>query len=138
MRLSRAGSTGDLVAGDLPVTTIPTISHESSQQLARHRGHHRRFRLILSDRETRNLTMPKPETEIERQIAQKIVNTRLRLDRIAAIGNNLAQPDLNRDLRLYQTRLARMLRAYTAEYGRLREHASARRQTTLWSNIPQA
>jgi hypothetical protein len=84
--------------------------------------------------------MPKPETEIERQFAQKISNIRFRLTRLAAIENNLAETDLE-PLRRYQTRLGRLLRAYTAEYERLRKDGAARRQSepaALWSNIPQA
>ena len=90
--------------------------------------------------------MPKPqtdqpETEIARQFAQKISSIRFRLSRLDGIENNLSQTDdaaALKDLRLYRTRLSRMLRAYTAEYERLQKDGSGHRQTILWSNIPQA
>ncbi len=82
-----------------------------------------------------------PETAIEGQFAQHISNLRFRLNRLDGIENNLSQTDDSaalKNLRLYRTRLLRMLRAYTAEYERLQKDGSRRRQTTLWSNIPQA
>ena len=90
--------------------------------------------------------MPKPQidqpaTEIARQFAQKISSIRFRLSRLDGIENNLSQTDaaaVLKDLRLYRTRLSRMLRAYTAEYERLQKDGSGHRQTILWSNIPQA
>lgn len=82
-----------------------------------------------------------PETEMQRQFAQKISNIRFRLNRLAGIENSLAQTDdvaALKDLRLYQKRLSRLLSAYTAEHERLRKDGSVRGQTTLWSNIPKA
>jgi hypothetical protein len=88
--------------------------------------------------------MPKRETEMARQFAQKIVDTRFRLDRLAGIENHLTQTDDSaalKDLRLYRTRLSRLLRAYTAEYERLGKDSVCRQepeQAVVWSNIPQA
>ncbi len=89
--------------------------------------------------------MPKRETEMQRQFAQKISNIRFRLNRLAGIEHSLNQTDaaVLKDLRLYQTRLSRLLRAYTAEHDRLRhdrlqKDGAGRWQPTLWSNIPQA
>jgi hypothetical protein len=82
-----------------------------------------------------------PETEMQRQFAQQISNIRFRLHRLAGIENSLSQTDdaaALKDLRLYQKRLSRLLRAYTAEHERLQKDGSVRLQTTLWSNIPQA
>ena len=82
-----------------------------------------------------------PETEMQRQFAQKISNIRFRLSRLDGIENNLSQTDdaaVLKNVRLYRKRLSRMLRAYTAEYERLQKDGSERRQTILWSNIPQA
>jgi hypothetical protein len=131
------------------VTTLTGFSLESPQQLARHRGQHRRFRLLLSDRETTNQTMPKtetdqPETEMQRQYAQKIVDTRFRLDRLARIEPHLEHmddPGALKSFRLCRTRLSRLLRACTAEYKRLLKDRAAGPQPApapIWSNIPQA
>ncbi len=82
-----------------------------------------------------------PETEIERQFAQHISNLRFRLNRLDGIEKNLSPTDDSaalKNLSLYRKRLSRMLRAYTAEYERLQKDGSRRRQTILWSNIPQA